>query len=72
MPKWLAPWFFPAALLVVVVLGVLASNVGTVASIAICVLLTAMIYGILIWGRLRYLKENPPDPELTHSPFWRF
>ena len=72
MPKWLAPWLLPIALLVAVGIGVLAGSIGTSGSTVLWVLFWLVLAGGPIRLRLQYLKKNPPDPELTHKPFWRF
>ncbi|HWD64156.1 MAG TPA: hypothetical protein VG405_03205 [Solirubrobacteraceae bacterium] len=72
MPKWLGPWLFPIILVVAVLGGVAESGAGPVMFAVIWVLLVGGLVGLLVWLRLRQLKENPPNPELRHKPFWRF
>ncbi len=62
VPKWLLPWVFP----LVVVVGLIM--------VAVSVWLGMVVLLVLVVGvvrlRLRYLKQNPPDPELRHRNFW--
>lgn len=71
MPRWLTPWLLPVTLLVAVGLAVLAGSIGAAGSTVIWVLFVVVLIGGPINLRLQYLKKNPPDPELTHKPFWR-
>jgi hypothetical protein len=71
VPNWLGPWLVPIILVVAVLIGVAQSSAGPVMSAVIWVLLAGGVAGLLVWLRLRQLRENPPNPELRHKPFWR-
>jgi hypothetical protein len=68
MPRWLLPWVVPLALAAAVVLAVIST---TVAVIALVVILLICLGGLAAM-RVQYLKNQPPDPELVHKPFWKF
>jgi hypothetical protein len=72
VPKWLVPWLFPVFLLVAVLAGLAGNAAGIRGGTVLLSALVILVGGLLVWLRLRYLKENPPDPELQHKPFWRF
>ena len=72
MPKWLAPWLVTVVLVLAVIVAVTLNSVGLNGATVIGAMLVAIVIGGAIRARLRYLKEHPPNPELTHKPFWRF
>lgn len=71
MPKWLVPWVIPMTVVVVAVFAALIGTLGVDGSTVGTVLFVVVVAAGLIKLRLRDLKLHPPDPELTHKPFWR-
>lgn len=72
VPKWLVPWLLPVAMLAAVGIALGLRSSGLSGSTVISLILILVVAGGLIHLRLQHLKKNPPDPELTHRPFWRF
>ncbi len=72
VPKWLGPWLIPVAMVVGVAIALAADSAGLEGGAIIWLLFSIVVVGLLVRWRLSYLKQNPPDPELTHKPFWRF
>lgn len=69
MSKAWAPWLLPAALLVAIGIAVGLRALGVSSAIVAVVLLALGVAGP-IYLRVNYLKQNPPDPELIHKPWW--
>jgi len=68
MGRSLLPWLLPLVLVVVVVPFAISATGGAIALPAIFVI----VLGGLAAMRVRYLKNQPPDPELVSKPFWKF
>jgi hypothetical protein len=65
MPRWLLPWLVPVTVVVIIVL---VASLGLFGAVVV----VAVLGPLLVTMRLRYLKANPPDPELETKPFWKF
>jgi hypothetical protein len=72
MPRWLTPWLLPLAMVAAIGIAEALGSVGLGGSTVVWLILFLAGAGALIRLRLQYLKKHPPDPELTHRPFWRF
>jgi hypothetical protein len=56
-PQWLIPWLVPILFVVAVLVGVLVGWVGAA-------LVLGVVIASAVFGRVSYVKRNPPDPEL--------
>ncbi|HEY2436936.1 MAG TPA: hypothetical protein VGH93_07125 [Solirubrobacteraceae bacterium] len=65
IPRSLAPWLLPLLL----VAGVIAIAVSFWLGLLV---LVALLFGVIPYLRLQYLKQHPPDPELRRRTFWDF
>lgn len=65
IPRSVAPWFLPLLL----VAGAIAIAVSFWLGLLVMV---ALLFGVIPYLRLQYLKQRPTAPELRRRNFWDF